>query len=234
MPVNEQNNCCLFRLPAELRNQIYDLALIGNDANANAVDLSRAKPPTVDVLLACRAIYHECGQLYTVACTRYWATTSFKIYDTHYTNSCSTAANSDKAALAQINDKVFACIKDLEIHTDFSWLCSTVKMSHRFANYLSRILDFDNRVAGPDVWSGVLRRTSENWELVGGKAKRMFPSVWRPCSVDFHPDDGQGIERAWICVLDSEIQASAAAMGLGRADCFVPLTREELRGLNFL
>ncbi|KAK3672749.1 hypothetical protein LTR78_007335 [Recurvomyces mirabilis] len=107
-------------------------------------------------------------------------------------------------------------------------------MSDRFANYWGHLHDLDNRVAGPDSWSVVLRRTSQqNWEVVGAKAKDRSPSLWKPCSIDFHPYDRPGINRAWICLLNSEIQASAALGSVGAGN-FVPLTREELKGLNFL
>lgn len=74
---DRQHKCYLTTIPPELRNRIYDMVFaIEEDAEQ---DLEKATPPSISLLVTCRQIHHEAGQLYNEACRRFWAETNFTI-----------------------------------------------------------------------------------------------------------------------------------------------------------
>ena len=72
--------CAFFdTLPAELRNQIYELSFTTNACVEEIVEVNEAAPPSKDLLLASRQAHHEGHQIYLEAYREYWRTTKFKI-----------------------------------------------------------------------------------------------------------------------------------------------------------
>lgn len=70
----------LQRLPAELRNEVYDLAF-GFDPDI-PVDLLHAEPPSASLIQTCRQIYSESRAMYRNAFRNYWRTTEFVMQHT--------------------------------------------------------------------------------------------------------------------------------------------------------
>lgn len=56
--------CYLLKLPAELRNRIYDLAFTDR---GQTIELFSAAPPSRALLRTCRQIYEEAASIYTAA-----------------------------------------------------------------------------------------------------------------------------------------------------------------------
>lgn len=71
----QKEACRLRGLPAELRNDIYELALSPNETEG--VELQEASPPSKSLLLSCRQIYDEAASLQRQAYRQYWETTMF-------------------------------------------------------------------------------------------------------------------------------------------------------------
>lgn len=67
--------CHLFRIPAELRNRIYELCFV----KANEVNLLEAMPPSKALLLTCRQIHDEARLMRRRAYRDYWFKTRFFI-----------------------------------------------------------------------------------------------------------------------------------------------------------
>ncbi|PPJ51648.1 hypothetical protein CBER1_08825 [Cercospora berteroae] len=97
-PSASQNDCLfLNKLPAELRNEIYELAFTSHDdeveidlsdfdpprnsllSTKGEVDLSKAEPPNISLLSTCRQIQSEATQLYQRANHQYWTDTHFVV-----------------------------------------------------------------------------------------------------------------------------------------------------------
>ncbi|KAF7198192.1 hypothetical protein HII31_00548 [Pseudocercospora fuligena] len=71
-------------LPAELRNVIYELTFTADhdteDQNGTAeIELLKSRPPSKDLLLACRKVHAEAKGIYRDAYRSYWQTTNFVI-----------------------------------------------------------------------------------------------------------------------------------------------------------
>lgn len=72
--------CAFFdKLPAELRNQIYELSFTTNACVEEIVEVNKAAPPSKDLLLASRQAHREGHQFYLEAYREYWRTTNFRI-----------------------------------------------------------------------------------------------------------------------------------------------------------
>ncbi|CAK1356839.1 uncharacterized protein RHO25_008987 [Cercospora beticola] len=69
---------CLFldKLPAELRNLIYEMAFTSDDNSAD-VELCDAQPPNNALLSTCQQIRSEASQLYDALLHEYWTQTHF-------------------------------------------------------------------------------------------------------------------------------------------------------------
>ncbi|KAK5695838.1 hypothetical protein LTR97_008258 [Elasticomyces elasticus] len=66
----------LLALPAEMRNEIMELAFTHNQT---PVDLLTATPPSKSILLTCRTIYDEARGLHKEAYRRFWTESTFRI-----------------------------------------------------------------------------------------------------------------------------------------------------------
>ncbi|KAK3642668.1 hypothetical protein LTR56_010716 [Elasticomyces elasticus] len=66
----------LLALPAEMRNEIMELAFTHNQT---PVDLLTATPPSKSILLTCRPIYEEAKGLHKEAYRRFWTESTFRI-----------------------------------------------------------------------------------------------------------------------------------------------------------
>ncbi|EME82714.1 uncharacterized protein MYCFIDRAFT_196199 [Pseudocercospora fijiensis CIRAD86] len=71
----------LKKIPAELRNRIYELTFAPDDEQneAGEVSLCKAKSPPKDLLVTCRKIHGEAAKMYKAEHQRYWRSTKFKI-----------------------------------------------------------------------------------------------------------------------------------------------------------
>ncbi|GIZ42826.1 hypothetical protein CKM354_000608000 [Cercospora kikuchii] len=71
---------CLFlnKLPAEMRNEIYELAFTSNE-DRDEVELCEAQPPSPALLFTCQQIRTEAAQLYEEGSYKYWTATHFSI-----------------------------------------------------------------------------------------------------------------------------------------------------------
>ena len=76
-----QGTGLLFRLPAELRNQIYGVAFSINSGDGGSLDLLATSIPNKGLLLTCKAIYHEARSMYTLKHRLFWSQTTFAITD---------------------------------------------------------------------------------------------------------------------------------------------------------
>lgn len=76
---------CFFldRLPAELRNGIYELAFETRRKDGNPTNLRRPKPPSKALLLSCRQVHQEARGLYLEAYKRYWEEGPFEFAFTY-------------------------------------------------------------------------------------------------------------------------------------------------------
>ncbi|RMY69187.1 hypothetical protein D0863_06624 [Hortaea werneckii] len=80
--MGEATSSGLMKLPPELRNEIYELALFQEaDDDYDPVDLMYPYPPSKDLLLSCREIYHEAKGIYKQAYRAFWETSTFIIDD---------------------------------------------------------------------------------------------------------------------------------------------------------
>ncbi|KAK4626505.1 hypothetical protein CLAFUW4_04989 [Fulvia fulva] len=70
----------LFKLPAELRNEIYGLVFTSEYRDADAVNLLTATPPPKNLLLTCKAIHSEAGKLYKTCYQSFWSETHFVLF----------------------------------------------------------------------------------------------------------------------------------------------------------
>lgn len=68
--------CILLALPAEMRNQIFELSFTSNQSTD---DFFRANPPSKALLMTCRQIHVECKGMYDIAYRSYWMNTKFSI-----------------------------------------------------------------------------------------------------------------------------------------------------------
>lgn len=67
--------CPLFRLPAELRNYIYELTF----ATPPTIDFIEACPPSKALVVTCRAIRDETAKMYQAMYRKYWKESTFVI-----------------------------------------------------------------------------------------------------------------------------------------------------------
>lgn len=77
--LEHQEDCPLFKLAPELRNEIYDLAFSSDTEPTRPVDLLQARSPSAALLLSCREIYEEAKGLYAHAIEDYWGKQHFEI-----------------------------------------------------------------------------------------------------------------------------------------------------------
>lgn len=63
----------LDKLPAELRNEIYELSFTSDTSAEDAVEVREAAPPSKNLLLASRQFHHEAHQIYLEAYRKYWS-----------------------------------------------------------------------------------------------------------------------------------------------------------------
>lgn len=88
---NDQSSCLLFRLPPELRNNIYTYVFYtkyslpqfkwDEEHNAPKLNLKCAQPraPPNELLRTCRSIYNESKGIYVRAKTQFWSDTTFTL-----------------------------------------------------------------------------------------------------------------------------------------------------------
>ncbi|KAK0932970.1 hypothetical protein LTR48_001761 [Friedmanniomyces endolithicus] len=73
----EGGECMFFRLAAELRNYIYELAF--NEYSEVSIALLSAAPPSKAMVLTCRQAYNEAAAIYRVAYRLFWTTNHFEL-----------------------------------------------------------------------------------------------------------------------------------------------------------
>lgn len=93
MATNQQKDCPLFYLPAELRNLVYKYALSINtpphrivsrlpvESPVELIDLHDAANlrPTNELLISCRKVYREARDMFVAAQREFWANNAFLI-----------------------------------------------------------------------------------------------------------------------------------------------------------
>ncbi|KAI6906043.1 hypothetical protein D0869_10409 [Hortaea werneckii] len=81
--VGEEASSGLMKLPPELRNEIYELVLFqeDDDEDYEPIDLMYPYPPSKNLLLSCREIYHEAKGIYKQAYRAFWKTSTFMVED---------------------------------------------------------------------------------------------------------------------------------------------------------
>lgn len=67
-----QSNCPLFKLPQELRDQIYELVYTAETKDDGTIMLNATKPPTKDLGLTCQRLHVESYGLFKTAYRQYW------------------------------------------------------------------------------------------------------------------------------------------------------------------
>lgn len=78
--VQPQSQSSFFKLPGEMRNQIYELVFSTHIPHSGeAVDLLRATPPSQGFLLSCQRIYTEARHMYPDSARHYWQTAHFTL-----------------------------------------------------------------------------------------------------------------------------------------------------------
>lgn len=70
--------CHLWRLPGELRNQIYEL-LYEDDIKTEIIKIANASPPSPDLLLTCKQAHNEARCYYLQASRQYWTQNEFVV-----------------------------------------------------------------------------------------------------------------------------------------------------------
>lgn len=71
----QSGSCGLLKLPAELRNNIYELVF--TVASTATTDLLYATPPPKSLLSTCREIHDEAAAMYKDTYRRFWTSSSF-------------------------------------------------------------------------------------------------------------------------------------------------------------
>lgn len=75
-----QSHSNFFKLPGELRNQIYELVISTHIQHSDEeVDLLRATPPSQDFLLSCQRTYTEARHMYPDSARHYWRSAHFTL-----------------------------------------------------------------------------------------------------------------------------------------------------------
>ena len=70
-----------FKLPAELRNEIYELVF--DSRSDSPINLLSAVPPPKDLLLVCREIHSEAEKLYKACYRNFWSENEFVLEKNH-------------------------------------------------------------------------------------------------------------------------------------------------------
>ncbi|KAK5695840.1 hypothetical protein LTR97_008260 [Elasticomyces elasticus] len=78
-----QGDSPFFSLPAELRNDIYELALSAD--SKEPIELLSASPPSNAMVTTCRQAYNEAANIYNEARLRYYSTNQFFIVAVYMT-----------------------------------------------------------------------------------------------------------------------------------------------------
>lgn len=109
-------------LPAELRNNIYEYFFATDDNGDDTIDLGALyHAPSKNILLTCRQVYEEAGQLYQEAYRTYWTNNKFRVH-----RSSTTCHRDLKIAIATLRDQDLQHIKDLELSRPSElWAAST-------------------------------------------------------------------------------------------------------------
>lgn len=78
---NEQSDSPLFRLPAEVRNQIYAYAMTSDIGSDTVVHLAKtaSSAPSKSLLTTCARIYFEVREMYSSAQREFWSSHVFAI-----------------------------------------------------------------------------------------------------------------------------------------------------------
>ncbi|KAM3425690.1 hypothetical protein BST61_g7627 [Cercospora zeina] len=76
---------CLFLdlLPAETRNNIYELVYTNDTSKDNKVDLLKAKPPSNSLIRTCRQIHNEAAAFYKPSYRDFWSHSYFTLRVSH-------------------------------------------------------------------------------------------------------------------------------------------------------
>ncbi|CAK1356834.1 unnamed protein product [Cercospora beticola] len=87
---NRVESECLFldMLPAEMRNNIYELVYANDTSEDNEIDLLNAEPPSNALILACREIHDEATGIYKSSYREFWSQSTFSLPYPQLRNDC--------------------------------------------------------------------------------------------------------------------------------------------------
>ncbi|KAK3672750.1 hypothetical protein LTR78_007336 [Recurvomyces mirabilis] len=228
MAAYQENACHLFKLPAELRNQIFELVFAGDTLEDGSIfDLS---PLKCDLMLTCHEIYHESLKLYEATVHRYWTTTTFTL------NAQASKAEFE-SALAELNDATLAKMRKAELHTDLNRLLSRGRCSQRYRFhhvYASR-----QRLRGNTYSVDFQRCARRKWVPVRPALAHMAPNdhavLDRPPESYIISDrvayeDGR-TRREWYVLMDVDLFVPEVTLDTEHDGELVPVTKKELWAL---
>ncbi|KAK5686881.1 hypothetical protein LTR17_026765 [Elasticomyces elasticus] len=101
-----QGGSLFFSLPAELRNDIYELALSAD--SEEPIELLLACPPSNAMVTTCRQAYNEAASFYHAARLRYYSTNQFVIVAVYSTVEVRDHISSNNAFLGKENRRSVA------------------------------------------------------------------------------------------------------------------------------
>ncbi|KAK5121358.1 hypothetical protein LTR85_005524 [Meristemomyces frigidus] len=116
----ESEPCRLLELPAEVRNEIYELTFTSDSADRE-IDFLHATPPSKALLLCSHQTYDESNGFYKQAYRAYWSSTKFAIF-------CGDA-QSVVSDIRSRRDEEIAAIRDLIMREPSSTRISCCKLS---------------------------------------------------------------------------------------------------------
>ncbi|KAK4623818.1 hypothetical protein CLAFUW4_05665 [Fulvia fulva] len=157
-------------IPAELRLNIYDRAFAPTLVEykywyGKKINLAESLPPTKDLLLVCRQIYHEASKTYKKNYRGYWSSPEF----------CLRNRAEDLATVLSFNDKALDNIHSLEIvewylcqdsmeltmipgRRGWYWMCPCHGGAECVFGYI------DKNVRGEYVWNNIEEHLAERPE----------------------------------------------------------------------
>ncbi|KAK3655348.1 hypothetical protein LTR22_010233 [Elasticomyces elasticus] len=99
-----QGGSLFFSLPAELRNDIYELALSAD--SKEPIELLSASPPSNAMVTTCRQAYNEAASIYRAARLRYYSTNQFVIVVVCSTVKVGPLVSCDNAFIGEALDRI--------------------------------------------------------------------------------------------------------------------------------
>ncbi|KAK5719153.1 hypothetical protein LTR15_007676 [Elasticomyces elasticus] len=133
----------LLTIPAEMRNNIYELVFGTQPAEANLLDPT---PPSKALLLGCREIYDEAKGLYSTAYKSYWAQTRFRIQDIPVFTRLSIRLTKDE--LEAVNHLQFTTTRR-QFHECFGgWWLECLRLAPAGPDHKNNLISYARRANG--------------------------------------------------------------------------------------